>query len=247
VGAFLDLLLKSFETSNPEGFGFEYPNFDSSLQFHIDLNLHHVDSYTYASHQVLSQASEDFGPLSSLHSTANSHQQGVFEGFPFCEGLHPNTGARNDCSVTISEELSLDTLLGNPPDPLLNHLDNQAALEEELRSAETVDNFAHSAVLDINFVFGAPEGSDLVPFVPFPTRGHTPTISPADNLLFDLDSRPTISETQHTTPTSSLSSIPSPDSGPVDSAQPSTFPNEAGITCAWPGCQEVFSTVSGYK
>lgn len=103
--------------------------------------------------------------------------------------------------MTISEELSLDTLLGNPPGPLLNHLDNQAALEEELRSAETVGNFAHSAVLDINFVSGAPESSDLVPFVPLPTRGHIPTISPADNLLFDLDSRPTISETQHTTPT----------------------------------------------
>jgi hypothetical protein len=217
------------------------------LQFHIDLNLHHVDSYTYAPHQVLSQASEDFESLSLLHSTANSHQPGVFEGFPFCEDLHPNTGARNDCSVTISEELSLDTLLRNPPGLLPNHLDNQAALEEELRSAETVGNFAHSAILDINFVFGAPESSDLSPFVPLPTRGHTPTISPADNLLFDLDSRRTISETQHTTPTSSLSSIPSPDSGPVNSAQPSSFPNEPGITCAWLGCQKIFSTVSDYK
>jgi hypothetical protein len=150
--------------------------------------------------------------------------------------------------VTISEELSLDTLLRNPPGPLLNHSDNQAALEEEeLRSAETVGNFAHSAVLDLNFVSGAPEGSDLVPFAPLPTRGHTPTISPADKLLSDLDSRRAISETPHTTPTSSLSSIPSPDSEPVDSAQPSSFPNEPGITCAWLGCQKVFSTVSDYK
>jgi hypothetical protein len=150
--------------------------------------------------------------------------------------------------VTISEELSLDTLLRSPPGPLLDHLDNQATLEEEeLRSAETVGNFAHSVVLDINFVSGAPESSDLNPFVPLPARGHTPTISLADNLLFDLDSRRTISETQHTTPTSSLSSIASPDPGPVDSAQPSSFPNETGITCAWLGCQKIFSTVSDYK
>lgn len=68
--------------------------------------------------------------------------------------------------------------------------------------------------------------------------------------IWILDQRfqkPNTQPRQPDNPTSSLSSIPSPDSGPVDSAQPSTFPNETGITCAWLGCQKVFSTVSDYN
>ncbi|KAE9376486.1 hypothetical protein N431DRAFT_479736 [Stipitochalara longipes BDJ] len=246
-GDLTDSDLEYFETDAEQGFGFNCPNSCCDLLSNTTLDL--LDLCNQAPHQAFGQGPDGLDSVSLLESTSTSQQASFFEEVTFWAGEFPAVVPGNNYRDFISPDLSLDPLVNDTYSLLLNPPDNQAILEEELQLAEAVGNFSASAASNLDFVSGVPEDLNRATIAPLPTRAHTTAISTAGDSLF-ASPPGTISEIQGTSPTGTSSSFPLPRSTLSDSVQSSNSPHETietGITCAWHGCQKVFSTVSDYN